>query len=363
GGGRSRACAADPRAPADRLARRAGARRGTHQLSDERLPQRLLASISRRRGLCRHHARQVRRHARWRLRWHAAQPGIRAQCTDRRDPGPAAAAARRVPLSPRPRRGIWQLGRACRFRWAATPGRADCMSVLAQNELLVDESPEDILRWAYANFARVAVVASFQAESSVIIDMVSKIRPDFRVLTLDTGRLPQETHDMIDRVRQRYRIAIDVLQPDPAEVMDMVGTHGTNLFFSSPDLRRRCCEVRKSRPLEVALRRYDAWITGLRREQSVTRAHVQTVTVDREHGGISKVAPLAAWSKAQVWDYIRANNAPYHRLYESGYTSIGCAPCTRATAQGEDERAGRWWWEQNEVKECGLHWNGEGNAS
>ena len=237
------------------------------------------------------------------------------------------------------------------------------MSAVALDQELVDASPEDVLRWTYKNFDRVAVVASFQAESSVIIDMVSKIRPDFRVLTLDTGRLPQETHDMIDRVRDRYQIAIDVLQPDPAEVMVMVGTHGTNLFYSSPDLRRRCCEVRKSRPLDVALRGYDAWITGLRREQSVTRAHVQTVTVDREHGGISKVAPLAAWSKAQVWDYIRANDVPYHRLYESGYTSIGCAPCTRATAKGEDERAGRWWWEQNEVKECGLHWDSKGNAS
>ncbi len=237
------------------------------------------------------------------------------------------------------------------------------MNAVAPGQELVDAGPEEVLRWTYENFARVAVVASFQAESSVIIDMVSKIRSDFRVLTLDTGRLPQETHDMIDRVRERYRIAIDVLQPDPAEVTDMVATHGTNLFYSSPDLRRRCCEVRKSRPLELALRWYDAWITGLRREQSVTRTHVQTVTVDREHGGISKVAPLAAWSKAQVWDYIRANDVPYHRLYESGYTSIGCAPCTRATAKGEDERAGRWWWEQNEVKECGLHWNGEGNAS
>jgi len=237
------------------------------------------------------------------------------------------------------------------------------MSTVAPVELLSDASPEEVLRWTYSNFSRGAVVASFQAESSVIIDLVSKIRPDFRVLTLDTGRLPQETHDMIDRVRERYRIAIDVLQPDPAEVMNMVGTHGTNLFYSSPDLRRRCCEVRKSRPLELALRAYDAWITGLRREQSVTRAHVQSVTVDREHGGISKVAPLAAWSKAQVWDYIRANDVPYHRLYESGYTSIGCAPCTRATAKDEDERAGRWWWEQNEVKECGLHWNREGDAS
>lgn len=233
------------------------------------------------------------------------------------------------------------------------------MSAIALDDELIDASPEEVLRWTYETFDRVAVVASFQAESSVIIDMVSKIRPDFRVLTLDTGRLPQETHDVIDRVRERYRIAIDVLQPDPAEVQNMVKTHGTNLFYSSPDLRRQCCEVRKSRPLEVALRGYDAWITGLRRDQSVTRAHAQTVTTDRLHNGIAKVAPLASWSKAEVWDYIRANDVPYHSLYESGYTSIGCAPCTRATAPGEEERAGRWWWEHGEVKECGLHWNGK----
>jgi len=231
------------------------------------------------------------------------------------------------------------------------------MSALAPAEELIDASPEEVLRWTYDTFDHVAVVASFQAESSVIIDMVSKIRPDFRVLTLDTGRLPQETHDMIDRVRERYRIAIDVLQPDPAEVQDMVKSHGTNLFYRSPELRRRCCEVRKSRPLEVALRGYDAWITGLRRDQSVTRAHAQTVTVDSLHNGIAKVAPLASWSKDHVWDYIRANDLPYHSLYDAGYTSIGCAPCTRATKPGEEERAGRWWWEHDEVKECGLHWS------
>jgi len=182
------------------------------------------------------------------------------------------------------------------------------------------------------------------------------------VLTLDTGRLPQETHDLIDRIRARYGIAIELLQPDVAEVKDMVATYGTNLFYQSAELRRRCCEVRKSRPLEFALRGYDAWITGLRREQSATRAQVRAVTADQLHGGIAKVAPLAAWSKTDVWDYIRANDVPYNSLYESGYTSIGCAPCTRATAKGEDERAGRWWWEQNEVKECGLHWNEKGNA-
>jgi thioredoxin-dependent adenylylsulfate APS reductase len=217
--------------------------------------------------------------------------------------------------------------------------------------------PEGVLRWAYENFGRVAIVASFQAESSVIIDMASRIRPDLQVVTLDTGRLPQETHDMIDRVRDRYRIAIQVVQPDPEEVRELVAAHGSNLFYQSPDLRRRCCDVRKSQPLARALRGYDAWVTGVRREQATTRAQTQTVAVDTEHDGIAKIAPLAGWSKAQVWDYIREHDLPYHALYDQGYTSIGCQPCTRATAAGEDDRAGRWWWEQNEAKECGLHWS------
>jgi phosphoadenosine phosphosulfate reductase len=161
----------------------------------------------------------------------------------------------------------------------------------------------------------------------------------------------------------------------------MVGAHGTNLFYRSVELRRMCCDVRKSRPLARALRGYDAWITGVRRDQAATRASPEVVSVDAEHGGIAKVAPLAGWTKAQVWDYIRGHGLPYHSLYDRGYTSIGCAPCTRATSaqggapgtglagpgasrgddppQGEDERAGRWWWEEGGVKECGLHWTPE----
>jgi len=223
--------------------------------------------------------------------------------------------------------------------------------------MIANLQPEEVMRWAYEKFAGIAIVASFQAESSVIIDMASKIRPDIRVLTLDTGRLPQETHDMIDRVRERYGIEVQVVHPDAEEVRQIVSQHGTNLFYASPDLRRLCCDVRKSRPLDRALRGYDAWVTGVRREQSATRAETPIFTVDEQHHGIAKIAPLATWSKAQVWDYIRANQLPYHALYDQGYTSIGCAPCTRATRAGEDERAGRWSWEQNEVKECGLHWS------
>jgi thioredoxin-dependent adenylylsulfate APS reductase len=219
-----------------------------------------------------------------------------------------------------------------------------------------EADPEAVLRWAYESFPRVVIVASFQAESSVLIDMASRIRSDVAVLTLDTGRLPQETRDMIDRVRDQYSIEVQVVAPDPDEVHQMVALNGTNLFHQSPELRRLCCSVRKSRPLERALAGYDAWVTGLRRSQMATRAKTPLVAADLEHGGITKIAPLVSWSAEQVWEYIRDRNLPYNSLYDRGFTSIGCAPCTRATRPGEDARAGRWWWERGEVKECGLHW-------
>src|SRR3981189_1594499 len=206
-------------------------------------------------------------------------------------------------------------------------------------------SPEDVLRWAYESFPRVAIVASLQAESSVLIDMASRIRNDVTVLTLDTGRLPPATHEMIDRIRDRYAIDVQVVAPDPADLQYMVGRHGVNLFYKSPENRRLCCDVRKSRPLARALEGYDAWVTGLRRQQAATRTQTAVVAPDPEHKGLTKIAPLAAWTKDQVWSYIRAHELPYHALYGQGYTSIGCAPCTRATTTGEDERAGRWWWE------------------
>lgn len=217
-------------------------------------------------------------------------------------------------------------------------------------------TPETVLQWTYDTFPKVVIVASFQAESSVLIDMASRIRPDVTVLTLDTGRLPQQTYDMIDRVRDRYRIDVQVVSPDADDLHQMVATHGTNLFYKSADMRRLCCDVRKSRPLARALAGYDAWITGLRRDQAPTRKETAIVAPDPAHEGLTKIAPLADWSRDQVWAYIHEHDLPYHSLYDLGYTSIGCAPCTRATTKGEDERAGRWWWEVNEVKECGLHW-------
>lgn len=232
------------------------------------------------------------------------------------------------------------------------------MSALAR-ELLVDDqedrTPEEVLEWAYGTFRRVAIVASFQAESSVLIHMAASIVDRPEVVTLDTGRLPEETQDLIDRMQRRYPVRLHVETPDPAEVSDLVAAGGPNLFRRSVELRERCCDVRKVRPLARALEGYDAWVTGLRRDQSAGRRSTPVVQADASHGGIAKIAPLAAWRRDQVWAYIRERGLDYHALYERGYASIGCAPCTRPVEPEEDERAGRWWWEQSDVKECGLH--------
>lgn len=214
---------------------------------------------------------------------------------------------------------------------------------------------EELLEWTASNHRRVALVASFQAESGVLIDMASRLGLHFDVLTLDTGRLPEETYEVIDSFRRRYDLALRVLSPDPAEVEDLVSERGPNLFYESVELRQRCCNVRKVRPLSRALTQYDAWVTGLRRDQSAARTETPAVTSDAAHGGIAKVAPLVDWTRAQVWDYLDRHEVPRHPLYARGYTSIGCAPCTRATTPGEEERAGRWWWELDSARECGLH--------
>jgi phosphoadenosine phosphosulfate reductase len=229
------------------------------------------------------------------------------------------------------------------------------MSVPDRFKERIDEDAESILSWAFEAFPRVALVASFQAESSVLIDMSARLSSSLHVLTLDTGRLPQETHDMFDRMRDRYSVDVEVVTPDPEDLRALVAHHGSNLFRQSPDLRRLCCDVRKARPLARALRGYDAWVTGVRRDQTRARAHVSVVATDPDNARLTKIAPLAAWTRDQVWTYIHDHDVPYHSLYDRGYTSIGCAPCTRATAAGEDDRAGRWWWERGEDKECGLH--------
>ena len=219
----------------------------------------------------------------------------------------------------------------------------------------------DIVTWALGQFnSRLALACSFQAEESVLIDMLHRVRgSDFRLFTLDTGRLNQETYDCMDAIRERYGVSIEVYFPDAVKVQDMVRNHGLNLFYNSVDLRKLCCGIRKVEPLNRALQSLDAWMTGLRREQAVTRAEVRKVELDEDHGNIVKINPLADWSYDEVWDYIRRNNVPYNELHDQGYPSIGCAPCTRAVKLVEDVRAGRWWWENPDTRECGLHSSAE----
>jgi phosphoadenosine phosphosulfate reductase len=220
------------------------------------------------------------------------------------------------------------------------------------------KSAQEILKWALDNYhPRIAFASSFGAEDVVIIDMLTNIRKDVTMFTLDTGRLNQETYDVIDKVRERYGIEIKIYFPDQTEVEDMVRKYGMNLFYKSIEYRKLCCEIRKVKPLKRALSNLDAWITGLRREQTDTRSNIMKVEIDSAHNNIIKINPLADWTWDMVWSYIKTNNVPYNSLHDKGYPSIGCEPCTRAIKPGEPFRAGRWWWEENSHKECGLHFN------
>jgi phosphoadenosine phosphosulfate reductase len=216
--------------------------------------------------------------------------------------------------------------------------------------------PEAILKWALEKFhPEIALASSFSAEDNVLIDMLCRISSKPRIFTLDTGRLNQETYDVMEAIREKYGIEIEVYFPQAAAIEKIVKEHGVNLFYRSAEFRMLCCRVRKVEPLGRALSGLKAWITGLRKEQSFARANLEKVEIDTVNGGIVKINPLADWSYDEVWSYIRRNNVPYNILYEKGYTSIGCAPCTRAISPGEDPRAGRWWWEQRSARECGLH--------
>jgi len=219
-----------------------------------------------------------------------------------------------------------------------------------------DQEPQEVIRWALERFGRgVAICTSLQADGLVIVDMAWRIDPTVRVFTIDTGRLPQETYQFLDRVREHYGIALEVHGPETQQVDSMVQRHGVDLFYREVPLRLLCCQVRKVLPLRRALHHLDAWVTGLRRDQWATRSNIRKIELDHDHGGIVKINPLADWAEDEVWDYIRAYNVPHHPLYDRGYTSIGCAPCTRPVQLGEDHRAGRWWWEKGAPKECGMH--------
>ncbi len=229
------------------------------------------------------------------------------------------------------------------------------LDVEGLNRRLEDKSPQQVLEWALSEFhPNISLASSFGAEDMMLTDMLRKINPDARIFALETGRLHQETYDLVDKARERYG-DFEIYYPNTARLEEITRSHGLNLFYKSMTLRKLCCEVRKVEPLKRALSDLDAWITGLRRDQASTRVAVQKVEVDSLHNGIIKINPLADQTSEDVWRYIRENNVPYNALHDNGYPSIGCEPCTRAVKPGEDPRAGRWWWEPREASECGLH--------
>jgi phosphoadenosine phosphosulfate reductase len=218
------------------------------------------------------------------------------------------------------------------------------------------KTPQDVLKWALDNLhPKIAMASSFGAEDVVVIDMMMKINPKSRIFTLDTGRLNQETYDVMDEIKNKYNTNIEVMFPDSNEVEQMVRVNGMNLFYQSMGNRKLCCGIRKVHPLKKMLSTVDGWITGLRADQTEVRSNVQRIEIDPQHNGILKVNPIIEWTWEQTWDYIKNNNIPYNKLHDKGYPSIGCEPCTRAIKPGEPLRAGRWWWETDPQKECGLH--------
>lgn len=239
----------------------------------------------------------------------------------------------------------------------AVQDKSDIRERISEIQMSLENEPaETVIKWALDIFGdRVAVASSFGADDVVLIDMAVRINPGVRVFTLDTGRLPYETYDVMDRIKEKYGVNIEVCFPEKKSISRMVETQGFNLFYKGIESRQLCCRVRKVEPLKEKLRELDAWVCGLRRDQAVTRTDVKKVEIDAFGGDIIKLNPLTDWNEELVWDYIKKNEVPYNKLHDHNYPSIGCAPCTRAVAPGEDIRAGRWWWENPEMKECGLH--------
>jgi phosphoadenosine phosphosulfate reductase len=227
------------------------------------------------------------------------------------------------------------------------------------------ESPQAVLRWALTEFhPDLALASSFSMEDIVLVAMMAEIRPDARVFALDTGRLHEETYEAAEAVRRALGVRIEWYFPSAAAVEELEREKGLYSFRESLENRHECCGVRKVEPLSRALSGLRAWVTGQRREQAVTRRGLEILEIDESHGGILKLNPLASWTEAEVAEYVRKRGLPVNRLIDMGYPSIGCAPCTRAVEPGDDPRAGRWWWENPEHKECGLHArNLEGSGS
>jgi phosphoadenosine phosphosulfate reductase len=223
------------------------------------------------------------------------------------------------------------------------------------NEKFEPASTNQLLQFCSEIFKnKIFFSSSMGAEDQVLTHMLVGIDPNIRIVTLDTGRLFPETLDLIQYTNDKYKINIEVLFPDYKQVELMVKEKGINLFYDSIENRLRCCDIRKNEPLKRILPGMQAWITGIRREQSVNRKDSKIAEWD-EKNKLIKINPLVNWKEEEVWDFIKLNKLPYNILHDKGYPSIGCAPCTRPTEKGEDIRMGRWWWENEDTKECGLH--------
>jgi phosphoadenosine phosphosulfate reductase len=221
---------------------------------------------------------------------------------------------------------------------------------------------EAVLGRVADHYSPAVLASSLSVEDMVLTDAIARHALPIEVFVLDTGRLHADTLSLIQETQDRYGIAIRVYEPDPLAVQGYVNANGRDAFYSSVELRKRCCEIRKVEPLKRALAGKRAWITGLRREHSPGRVRLAEHELDAVHG-LDKFNPLSAWSEDEVWAYIKHHKVPYNRLYDQGYRSIGCAPCTRPVLLGEDVRAGRWWWELPETKECGLHIASDGRVA
>lgn len=216
------------------------------------------------------------------------------------------------------------------------------------------EAAGHLLREIVHRHSPAAFANSFGAEDMLLTDLICRCAPAIEIFSLDTGRLPAETYRLMQHTMRHYRIPIRVYFPDYHAVEDYVCSHGPDAFYDSIELRKRCCHIRKVEPLRRALQGKQAWLTGLRREQSPSRRDLQIEEWDADHG-LHKINPLLDWSQDEVWTCIRHFSIPYNELHDKHYPSIGCAPCTRAITAGEDIRAGRWWWEDPQGKECGIH--------
>ena len=211
-----------------------------------------------------------------------------------------------------------------------------------------------LLAGALATHGRLVYSNSLGAEAMVLTDIIWTHLPQIEVFSIDTGRLHEETYELLERLQRRYQRRLRLVHPDAASLERLIARQGVNGFYASVEARLECCRVRKVEPFRRAIAGYPAWITGVRREQSAGRSHGHPIEWDAEHG-LHKISPLLEWSEAEVWQYIRRERLPYNPLHDRQFPSIGCAPCTRAIQPGESRRAGRWWWEQPESRECGLH--------